>query len=71
MKRGFITTIIIIIVAIVLLKVWLGFDIFKWLNQPPVKEFLLKIWAIIVEIWEKYLEASVKELFKSLRDLKK
>jgi hypothetical protein len=61
-NRGFISIIVIAIVAIVLLKIWFGFDFFKWLNTPEIKGFFLKIWDVVVVIWDKYL----KEIFHSL-----
>lgn len=66
-KRGIIGPIIVIIIAIVLLRVWLGFDIFKWLGTPEVKAVLLKIWGFIVVIWNNY----VKDSFISFVDFMK
>lgn len=68
-KRGFIGTIVLVIVAIILLKVWFGFDLFKWLNQPAIKDFLVKIWDIVKMIWENYLEAAAKDLLRSIGEI--
>ena len=68
-KRGFISIIIIAIVAIVLLRVWFDFDLFKWLNTPEIKGFFLKIWDVIVLLWDKYLKESFHSLTKLVRDL--
>lgn len=67
--RGFVGTIVLIIIAIVFLKLWLGFDIFRWLNTPEVKTFFFKIWDIIRIIWERYLENAVRSLIQSIKVL--
>ncbi len=67
--RGFISIIVVAIVAIVLLKVWFDFDFFKWLNTPEIKGFFLKIWDVMVMIWEKYLRESFLSLKKLISDL--
>lgn len=68
-NRGFIASIVLIIVAIVLLKVWFDFDIFKWLNTPDIKNFFIKIWDIIVVIWNDYVKESFESLMKLIKDL--
>lgn len=68
-NRGFIGSVVLIIVAIVLLKVWFHFDVFKWLNTPEIKNFLLKVWDIIVIIWENYIKESFHSLVALIKDL--
>lgn len=58
-NHGFIGTIILIIAALVLLKVWFDFDVFKWLNTPKVKEFFTEFWNFLNYVWGKYLQAPV------------
>ncbi len=68
-NRGFIASIVLVIVAIILLKVWFHFDVFKWLNTPEIKQFFLKIWDIIVIIWNDYVKESFESLVKLIKDL--
>lgn len=63
--RGFITTIVLIIIAIILLKYWLDIDVIKFLKSPEVKAFFLKIWEFIVSLWQDF----IKPLFSALIDL--
>lgn len=63
-KRGYIVSIVLVIVAIILLKVWFGFDLFKWLNSAEVKSFFARIWEIISMIWDKFLREAFQTLFK-------
>ncbi|MEK7390756.1 MAG: hypothetical protein AAB635_01305 [Patescibacteria group bacterium] len=67
--RGYIVSIVLVIVAIILLKVWFGFDLFKWLNSPEVKSFFAKIWEIISQIWDKFLREAFQTLFKLIKDI--
>lgn len=68
-KRGFISYIVIAIIAIVLLKVWFGFDFFKWLNTPEVKVFFYKVWDILKLIWDRYVSESFQSLVEFIKNL--
>ncbi len=68
-KKGFISYIVIAIIAIVLLKVWFGFDFFKWLNTPDVKAFFYKIWDVLLIIWDRYVSDSFQSLVQFIKDI--
>ncbi len=68
-NQGFIGTIVIILVAIVLLKFWFHFDIFTWFQKPEVKEFFGKIWSVITMIWNKYLKETFQQLLKFINEV--
>ncbi len=67
-KEGFISMIVLVVVAIVLLRVWFDFDVFKWLNTPDVKEFFFKVWDFAVMVWERYVRESFESLLKLVKD---
>lgn len=69
LNRGFISYIVVAIIAIVLLKVWFGFDLFKWLNTPEVKTFFFKIWDVILMIWNKYVSDSFQSFVRFVKDI--
>lgn len=68
-KRGFIGAIVIIIVAIVLLKVWFEFDVFAWLNTPSIKGIFIKIWDVILDIWNNYVKDSFHSFVRFIKDI--
>lgn len=50
-KEGFISTIIIILVAIVLLKFWFGVNIIDVLKSPRVMEWTAYLRDVILFVW--------------------
>ncbi len=49
--KGFIKTIIIILVALALLKIVFNFNIFNFFKLPIIKDALDYIWKIIETVW--------------------
>lgn len=66
---GFIMTIVIIIVAIVLLKFWFGFNIIDFLKTPKVSEWTSYIREFIAFVWTHYLKEAFTVLFNFIVDL--
>jgi|GEM_PF-6658555 len=54
-KKGFISTIVLIIAAILLLKFWFDIDILTWIKKPEVSDFFIRLSNFISLIWENYL----------------
>lgn len=65
-NRGFIKTIIIIVVALALLKYFFDFDILEFLRSDAVKNVFGTIWHIISTIWNDYLKESVAYVWNEI-----
>lgn len=50
-KEGFITTIVVILIAIVLLKFWFGVNIIDVLKTPKVSAWAAYLRDVIVFVW--------------------
>lgn len=68
-NKGFISTIIIIIVALVLLKVWFDFDIIEFLKSPKVVEWTAYIRNVVIFIWDHYLSTAFHTVWNLILDL--
>lgn len=55
-RRGFITAIVVVIVAIVLLRIWFGFNIIDFLKSPGVAEWTSYIRDVVIFVWNHYLK---------------
>lgn len=53
-QRGFLTTIIIIVIALIILG-YFGFDITKIIQAPTVQSNLNATWTFVLKIWNTYL----------------
>ncbi|WKZ26753.1 MAG: hypothetical protein QY304_01470 [Candidatus Paceibacterota bacterium] len=51
-QKGFLKTIILIIIALALLKLVWDFDIVEFINKPFVKAIWETIWSIIGPLWD-------------------
>ncbi len=54
-KKGFIKTIVLIIVALALAKFVFDFDILEFIKTPKVQETLNYVWQIVVIVWQDYI----------------
>lgn len=54
-NRGFIKTIIIVVIAIIILSYY-GIDLKKVITSDQVKANLAYVWNIIVNIWDLFIE---------------
>lgn len=50
-QQGFIIKIILIVGALILLGVYLNWDILNFLQKPETKNILINIWNYVVLIW--------------------
>lgn len=66
---GFITTIIVILVAIVVLKFVFGFNIIEFLRSPKVSEWTSYIKDVIVFVWTHYLAGAFSALWDLISKL--
>lgn len=73
-QGGFIMTIVVILVAIVILKFWFGFNIIEFLKSPKVAEWTEYLREVIIFVWTHYLRDAflaisnfVIDLIKSLK----
>lgn len=53
-KKGFLKTIIIIVIALIILG-WFGFDVKSIIESERVQRNLHYVWDIVVRIWDNYL----------------
>lgn len=53
--RGFIKTIILIIIALALLKFVFNFDIIDFLKRPDVVEWFSKVWNFVNDLWDRFI----------------
>lgn len=51
-NRGLIRTLIVIIIALVILKIFFGFDAIKYVTSEDSKKFFSGIWNLVVIGWE-------------------
>gem|GEM_PF-3966057 len=51
-KRGFIKTLILIIIALALIKLVWDFDIVDFIKNPSIKAVLDAIWGILKPLWD-------------------
>lgn len=58
-EGGFIYKILLIVVALVLLKYFLNFDIIEFLSRPEVKNFFAEIWNFIKTIYSTYIVSRI------------
>lgn len=68
-RGGFITTIIIILVALVLLKVWFDFNIIDFLKSPKVSEWTAYLREVITFVWQHYLKDAFTAIWNFVADL--
>lgn len=68
-RGGFITTIIIILVALVLLKVWFDFNIIDFLKSPKVSEWTTYLREVITFVWQHYLKDAFSAIWNFVTDL--
>jgi hypothetical protein len=57
-RRGFIKTIIVIIIALIILG-WFGFDVESIIKSDKVQKNLNYVWDIVVRLWDNYLAGPV------------
>jgi hypothetical protein len=57
-KKGFIKTIIIIVIALIVLG-YFGFDVESIIKSERVQGNLNYVWGIIAKVWDLYLAAPV------------
>lgn len=54
-ESGFITTIVLIVVAIIVLKFWFHIDVIAYLTSGQVGEWLAYVKKVIVVVWDNIL----------------
>ncbi|MEK7574716.1 MAG: hypothetical protein AAB511_00590 [Patescibacteria group bacterium] len=62
---GFIKIIILIVIVLVLLG-YFGFDVKNILKSPVVIDNLNFVWDIVIDLWHKYLEAPVQFIWEKI-----
>lgn len=53
-NRGFITTIVLIVIALIVLG-FFGYNIRNIINQPTVQDNLNYVWDFVKDIWNRFL----------------
>lgn len=59
MQHGFIKTIILIIVALVILGA-MGFDVRDLVEKPVIKNNLLYGWSVLQDVWFSFIEPAIR-----------
>lgn len=54
-QSGFIKTIILIVVAIIVLKFWFHIDVLSYLTSGQVSEWLLYVKKVVLVVWDNIL----------------
>lgn len=65
-KRGFIKTIILIIIALAVLKYFFDINVLDFVRSESFQKVFGTIWDIVVAIWNDYLKASVEFVWEEI-----
>jgi hypothetical protein len=68
-QDGFVTTIIVIIIALFLLKLLFNFNILDFLKTPKAQEALLYTQHVILLVWHNFLEKPVMYVWNLILSL--
>jgi len=55
-EKGFIQTVVLIIVILIVLKFWFKVDIIDFLNSGKIQEWLGYVKMVVVAIWERVIQ---------------